>query len=238
MNIQTQETATLWGTRAADPNRPEEDIRTDTGQTFEPRVQALETERLRLKGELEEIRREQQILAERHAATAELNTMLATLVVACQRLHSCADRKEVLLTVREIIANLVGCEEYILYRVESDGWLFLEDFCGLDVSGREIILPRCGHIGHTALTGESYWAEEDEDVQCSPRGEAGLTACIPLKRNGMVTGALALFRLLPQKSGLHQLDRELFRLLETHVASALYCTELTEAEPLASGGAA
>ena len=106
MNIQTRETASPWGTGAADPNRPEEGVGSDAGQTSEPRVQALETERARLEKELEEIRREQQVLAERYAATVEHITMLTTLFVACQRLHSCADRKEVLLTVREILANV------------------------------------------------------------------------------------------------------------------------------------
>jgi hypothetical protein len=43
-----------------------------------------------------------------------------------------------------------------------------------------------------------------------------------------VTGAVALFRLLPQKLELLELDRELFRLLESHLALALYCSELEE----------
>jgi hypothetical protein len=237
MNIRTWKVASPWRTGAADPNRPEKGMRPDAGLASEPRVLALETERARLEKDLEDIRREQQFQAELHAATVEQNTMLVTLFVACQRLHSCANHQEVLLTVREIIANLVGCEEYILYRVESDGWLFLEDSYGLDTTGHEIVLPHCGYIGLTAQTGQPYWVEEG-NVQCSPRAEADLTACIPLKRNGVVTGALALFRLLPQKSGLNQLDRELLRLLETHVASALFCTDLAEPQRLVSGGAA
>ena len=37
---------------------------------------------------------------------------------------------------------------------------------------------------------------------------------------------MAIFRLLPQKTGLVALDHELFDLLATHAARALYCTEL------------
>jgi GAF domain-containing protein len=237
MSGQTREKASPWGAGAVDPNRPAGGIRPAGGQTYEPSVQALENERARLEKELQEIRREQQLLAERHAAAVEQSTMLTTLFVACQRLHSCADRKEVLLTVREIIANLVGCEEYLLYRMQSDGVLCLEDSYGLDVTGREMVLPHCGQIGRSVQTGQPYWAEEEE-VPCSPRGEAGLTACIPLKCNGVVTGALILFRLLPQKSGLHRLDHELFRVLETHVATTLICTDWAKTQRLASGGAA
>jgi hypothetical protein len=41
-----------------------------------------------------------------------------------------------------------------------------------------------------------------------------------------VTGAIALFRLLPQKPALEDVDHELFELLATHAATALYCTRL------------
>jgi hypothetical protein len=41
-----------------------------------------------------------------------------------------------------------------------------------------------------------------------------------------VTGAIAIYRLLPQKSGFEEVDRELFELLATHAATALYCTSL------------
>jgi hypothetical protein len=41
-----------------------------------------------------------------------------------------------------------------------------------------------------------------------------------------VSGAIALFRLLPQKSGIEAVDRELFELLATHAATALHCARL------------
>ena len=34
--------------------------------------------------------------------------------------------------------------------------------------------------------------------------DGGLTACIPLKLDGKVTGAVAIYRLLPQKSGFER----------------------------------
>ena len=56
--------------------------------------------------------------------------------------------------------------------------------------------------------------------------EERLTACIPLVLDGKVTGAIAIFRLLPQKAGIEDVDRELFDLLATHAATALYCTSV------------
>jgi hypothetical protein len=47
-----------------------------------------------------------------------------------------------------------------------------------------------------------------------------------LSLDGRVTGAIAIFRLLPQKAGIEDVDRELFGLLATHAAVALYCSAL------------
>ncbi len=55
---------------------------------------------------------------------------------------------------------------------------------------------------------------------------SGLTACVPLVLDDKVIGAIAVFRLLDQKeSKLTTLDFELFDLLATHAASALYCSD-------------
>ncbi len=56
--------------------------------------------------------------------------------------------------------------------------------------------------------------------------DSGLTACVPLVLDGKLIGAIAVFRLLDQKQRrLAPLDFELFDLLATHAASALYCSE-------------
>jgi hypothetical protein len=80
-------------------------------------------------------------------------------------------------------------------------------------------------VARVASTGET-WVAGDGGETVGP--EAALTACLPLKLEDRVTGAIAIFRLLPQKSGLEPVDRELFDLLATHAAMALYCTALHE----------
>ena len=82
-----------------------------------------------------------------------------------------------------------------------------------------------GRIGRAVQTGEIFVAEPagaSEGVTLEER----LTACIPLVLDGKVTGAIAIFRLLPQKAGIEDVDRELFDLLATHAATALYCTSV------------
>ncbi len=167
------------------------------------------------------------LLAEKQMVLEDQNAALTTLYVACQRLHSSLEKHEVLLTVREIIANLIGCEQYALLTLGPDRGLILADSWGLDGAFREALRPSDGLIGHALETRQIYIrqaGDEREPVET----EAGLTACIPIKLNGSITGAVVLFRLLPQKFELNELDRELFRLLETHLGIALHCAGLQE----------
>ena len=46
------------------------------------------------------------------------------------------------------------------------------------------------------------------------------------KLDGRPVGAIAIFRLLPQKAGFETVDYELFDLLATHGATALHCSGL------------
>ncbi len=189
--------------------------------------QAVE-ERASLQQQLAECTAELQTCQERCAGLEDQNSMLTTLYVACQRLHSSLDRAEVLLALREIIANLVGCEEYALVDLAPEGF-HLEDSWGLE-SGDYLERPFVSaRIREVIKFGDSFVAGEDD--------ASDLTACIPLKRDGAVTGVLVLFRLLSHKGELQELDRELFRLLESHLANVLYCLDLDERRSSANGAA-
>jgi hypothetical protein len=59
-----------------------------------------------------------------------------------------------------------------------------------------------------------------------PPEDGSAVVSIPLQMNGQVVGLIAIFRLLPQKSGIEPIDRELFALLSRHAALALHHAEL------------
>ena len=207
------------------------------GHGADERLLTLETDRAHLEEKVRELRAEQQQLLERCVSVEDQNATLTTLYVACQRLHSTLNWSEVLQTVREIIANLVGCEEYVLFNLGEDGWLRRVDSFGVAMDRYEKVQPGDGLIGRTIETGDPYLLGES-DRSAATQIESNLTACIPLKRDGAVTGAIALFRLLPQKLELQPLDRELFRLFETHLATALFCIELARRAGTENGDAA
>jgi putative methionine-R-sulfoxide reductase with GAF domain len=236
-------------TRASDP-RPRPDhgayvrkVQEDT-QTFahglmgeverlKVLVAALEEERERhrreeaaLQAQIEGIRHETEAYTSRYAAVEQQNSNLANLYVASYRLHGTLDRKEVVAAVQEIIANLVGSEEAALYELDSETQtLHVVESFGLDREQCPPVALGTGLIGLAARTGEILVVDPGQ-----PSGATGvesrLTACVPLKLDDKVTGVIAVFSLLPQKGGIEDLDRELFDLLATQAAFALYCTAL------------
>ena len=181
---------------------------------------------LQLREALGRVEEENRRFSSRYVEVEQENSNLANLYVASYRLHGTVDREEVLAVVQEIAANLIGSEEMAVFEVSPDGSaLQLVASFGIDPAPYHYVVLGAGLIGRSAATGETYVAGEQpapEGVHCEPH----LTACIPLKLGGTVTGAIALFRLLPQKTGIESLDRELFELLATHAATALYCSGL------------
>ncbi|MFZ0964498.1 MAG: GAF domain-containing protein [Terriglobia bacterium] len=188
---------------------------------------AWEEDRNRLEQEIRELKAEQQRFLECHVGLEEQNSTLTTLYVACQRLHSNLDRAEVLLAAREIITNLVGCEEYALFCTVPTGLLRCVDSFGIDPEECEKFCLSTEILWRVLQTGEPFLSHRDSASRRTGV-EARISACIPLKLGSTVTGAIALFRFLPQKPGLQKLDEELFQLLENHLALALHCTELHE----------
>ena len=86
-----------------------------------------------------------------------------------------------------------------------------------------------GALQEIVKTGHRYVVNSSDGKAAGEN--SGLTACVPLVLDGRVIGAIAVFRLLDQKqSRLAPLDFELFDLLATHAAAALYCSERASAK--------
>ena len=187
-----------------------------------------------LQGQLESLRAEGRTYVVRSAEIEQQNSNLANLYVASYRLHSTLDRKEVIDTIQEIIANLIGSEEAALFEVDAQTLTPIASF-GLSAEECRPVPLGQGILGRAAATGQVFVADPAEPPAAEAL-ESRLTAAVPLILDGKVTGAIAIYRLLPQKAGVEELDRELFDLLANHAATALYCTSLHE--KVAAAGAA
>jgi GAF domain-containing protein len=180
-----------------------------------------EQEKLTLRQQLEAVERDSHRSSQEIAAIEQRSTNLANLYVSSYQLHGTLDREAVLTTIKEIIINLVGSEELGVFELTDGGRLSLVTSFGLDVD-RFRHLDNTHPIGRLAFAGETYLASQSP----RPGDLPPLVACIPLKLDGRVTGAIVVFSLLAHKSELQELDFELFDLLGTHAATALYCTGL------------
>jgi len=179
-----------------------------------------------LRRQLAEVEAANQQHSRQYVDVEQQNNNLANLYVASYQLHSTLDRGEVLAAIKEIVINLIGCEELGIYELSADGAaLRLVGSFGIDPAAYATVPVGSGIIGNTALSGEIYLPGKGIQHGRTPR-ETNLTVCVPLKLGEKVSGALAVFRLLPQKKGLEAIDYELFNLLATHAGTALYLTRL------------
>ena len=164
---------------------------------------------------IQEIRSETDRRFSEYAKLETVNANLANLYVASYQLHSTLDRETVLAAIQEIVVNLIGSEEFAVFEREPDGRYRLAASVGLSDGSPLVSHER---VAHATSSGETWVSAHHGD----------LTACIPLKIDGGVTGFIVICRLLAHKSGLEPLDLELFDLLGTHAAMALYASSLQQ----------
>jgi hypothetical protein len=162
---------------------------------------------------------------------------LASLYVAVTSVHGAVDRPSVLSSVQEIVTNLIGSEEMAIFETDATrGRLTLLASLGIEPGRYQEIALGEGAIGHAAVTGDRLIRQEGGSL--TEDGDAGLTACIPLKVGGRIVGVLAVFRLLAHKGCLDAIDIDLFDVLAAHAASALLFTRLYTASDDMAGATA
>jgi GAF domain-containing protein len=161
---------------------------------------------------------------ERYLEVEQLNANLANLYVASYRLHGSLEREQVLATLQEILVNIVGSEEFAIFERRKDG-PSMHVVWSLGVDATQIPDVRLGEpgLGSCIARGSPHVPGHDPDVTEIARR---ITACIPLRIGDHVIGAIVVYRLLAHKPAVEEADLEMFNLLATHAATALYCSEL------------
>jgi GAF domain-containing protein len=191
-------------------------------------VQSLLDENERLHNVVESLQRERDLAlderrsySERYVEVEQQNTNLANLYVAGYQLHGSLDRQEVLAAIKEIVINLIGSEDFAIFERHGENRLRMIDWFDEPPSMFHEVAFGEGIIGQVAATGQTFVSKREQGRS------VGMAACVPLQVGGLVTGAIAIFRLLPQKhDGLEALDEELLGLLASQAGVALHFTAL------------
>jgi K+-sensing histidine kinase KdpD len=178
---------------------------------------AHEAHEVELHRKLQEIHAETESYRAQFAELEHHSANLANLYVASYQLNGTLDRDAVLTAIQEIIINLVGSEEFGVFEWSEEARA-LRQVASVGGAPAEAVTSY-GGVATVLATGQPWIASAE-----LANGEA--LACIPLKLDGRITGLIVIHRLLRHKSALDALDHELFSLLGTHAATALYCTAL------------
>jgi len=207
------------GKKAAGPEKTE---LTPQTEPFCAEVVRLRKRQRRLRTALESVRSQLARLTSHCSAIESDYARLMRFYVATQRLLDAQSSEDLFGIIHEIVADLVGCQEFGIFRVDEHCTLSLVSSCGIDEEKLQRIPLGSSLIGTTALKGEAYFiGAAHSEFHLSQ--ESNLTACVPLKRQGQLFGAVAVFRLLPQKAGLDPEDQELLCLVGRLAAIVLLC---------------
>lgn len=173
---------------------------------------------------LEEIRTKNESIMQRFISVEEENNSLANLYIASYQLHTTLNFQEVLQIILEIVINLVGAEAFAIYLLNPRERI-LEPQAGEGMNRDQ--LPRIPIegtlVGKAVLSGELYL---NEDLLLRGGTPENPIVVVPLLIKGEPIGAVVLFKMLPQKTKLQEVDRELFNLLAGHAATALFAAKL------------
>jgi len=187
------------------------------------RISDLENEKRNIIEQLRHVESENHQFAERYVEIEEENNNLANLYVASYQLHSTLDPSEVLRVIVEIVINLIGAEIFCVYVCPEDSDV-LEPVAAEGEELDAFVPQRLGEgpIGESVASG---------NVSCidgaSQTGTDGVPiVAIPLRVLDMPLGAIAVHKLLQQKTGFTPLDHELFTLLAGHAATAIFASRL------------
>lgn len=159
------------------------------------------------------------------------------LRAARKRLAESSGQEDAIDGVREIVGNFLGSEELGLFKV-GRGTATFHVFWSFGIDLEQYDLRRAlGAAGlERVMRGECH-------VELAPGEHAGemgrARAFVPIRVANQTIAILAILRLLPQKLDFDGADMELFKLLSSEAAQALFgpgaCESGADSQPVTEG---
>jgi hypothetical protein len=142
------------------------------------------------------------------------------LEAAQRRLRESVGQADTLEAIREIVTNLLGCEEIGLFTVERGNSELLWSF-GIDPQQHGTLDSFDESALRRVLQGEFHVAEVDYSGQGNSINPP-LRAFIPICLNGRTVAVLVMLKFLPQKLGFDEADINLVKLLSDETGRSLF----------------
>src|SRR4051812_27320219 len=148
-------------------------------------------------------------------------TLQAKVYAARMRLQSSVDQADTLEGIREVAANLMGCEELALFKIDQDKaalWLYWS--FGIDPNKYIVWDLFKFSVLEQVIAGRTLFHGDNGEAKLLPIKDL-VNALVPIFVDGQVVAVLVLFRLLPQKSGIDAADRELCQVISSCAGRAI-----------------
>jgi len=188
------------------------------------KIERLESEKHELLQKFRQVEETRNLFSERfHEIEAELAN-LANLFVASNQLHATLSPRGVMRRLKEILAQLVGAQQYAIYLADTDSDQ-LVPIAAEGLLGDHVVSQPAseGQIGEVFRSG-SAWIDEDQAANCGTLERP--VAVIPMSVEDRVVGVIAVYSTLDQKGNFDTVDYELFNLLGRQAAWALVSASL------------
>jgi len=190
------------------------------------KIETLETERRTLldrSTQLEETSKENQ---DRNVEIEQELHDLANLYIASSHLHSTLSVRGVMRHLCELLQQLVGAELFAIYLLRGEEAIAI-GADGIELTALKSIPQGEGVVGEVMMTGVPRINDKPQ-----PGGTLETpVASIPLMVRDTAVGVIAIATVFAQKPVWAAVDRELFKLLSSHAATALIAANLYAKEP-------
>jgi hypothetical protein len=140
------------------------------------------------------------------------------LEAARKRLRESVGQADTLEAIREIVTNLLGCEEIGLFTMKNGNGALLWSF-GIDTEKHATLDSFEEAELQRALKGELYVKRVADEAFAE---HPPLRAFIPILHHGRTAAVLVMLKLLPQKLGFDDADIDLVNLLSSEAGRALF----------------
>lgn len=188
------------------------------------KIERLEQDKLQLLSHVREVEAHSNQFSERFQQVESEFSNLANLFVASNQLHASLSPRGVMRRIKEVLAQLVGAEAYVVYFANPEG-TELVPIAAEGVSGDDLVNQpiRSSLVGQVHQSGVAAIDEEGDPSRGTIRNPP---AVLPLSVDDRVIGVIAIFATLAQKTRFTTLDYELFTLLRRQAAAALVSASL------------
>jgi cell division septum initiation protein DivIVA len=188
------------------------------------KIEVLEREKEELKAKVEQSEASGSEFGQRVQQFEEEFANLANLFVASTQLHSCLSPRGVMRRVKDVLAQLIGAECYVVYMTNPDR-SELVPIASEGVTANELgpLYPVTDRL-KTALDSGTVGMLEGMDPSQGSGNEPA--ALVPLCLEERVVGLAVIHRTLEQKRRFETVDLELFKLLGQQAATALVSASL------------